>query len=687
MTNGVNVEFIVDKLLSFLGSSADDHFRSDLVNQITQCAERFAPSNTWYVQTIIKVFQLAGDKVKHTVAHTLTQLIAEGAEFEDDDEEVVDAKDDELRSEAVEHFLDLLNKPTLSATLAQTMAWVLGEYGYLSVSHSKEEIMGKLCKLAQDSTDSETKAMVITALSKLIAQSGTCPSKVLQTIQFYSQSRSLDLQQRCIEVLALLKHSDTMADVLPVDASCEDIEVDENLSFLNHFVNQALQRGARPYALPKDWQDDDDDQSGKKKSLKVTPYAMPSIPSAPTAAIVQATPTIGPASSGPTPLGPALTNPQAPQLNIATAQGNQLINTRSASQVWGKKPEPPPPAPVPSPQQPSQQMDSPSNSSSSAPSNPYNQTVHLIPSGNNIWNPDRAQQGSVNNSIAPPAPIAPEQPRVLTEKEKMAAALFGGVANKSTASSAASKRKSVVTASPVTSAPVQTPTPDLFTGMSSNTTTATTSSPTVPSSSGAVQQSKPNMPAMELLDIMSEDYSLPSPNVSMAPAAAGNGLLDLGFVAPAHVPTPSAAPVIQPAVNLISDVFGNMDLSGTPSLAPGPVDNGMRPLVINTQEYGRRWGSTPIDAKQSVSCAHLNRFDLETLRRAMPPYFHHVESIPNTLESIYAGTATAIGAVVLVHVKLQPNRRTCEVLVKSTSQEISAREVSSISMSISNFRG
>lgn len=37
MTNAVNVEFIVEKLLSYLSEgSSDDHFRSDLVAQITQ---------------------------------------------------------------------------------------------------------------------------------------------------------------------------------------------------------------------------------------------------------------------------------------------------------------------------------------------------------------------------------------------------------------------------------------------------------------------------------------------------------------------------------------------------------------------------------------------------------------------------------------------------------------------------
>ena len=43
-----------------------------------QCAERFAPSTSWYVRTVVRVFELAGDKVKPAVAQTLMQLIAEG---------------------------------------------------------------------------------------------------------------------------------------------------------------------------------------------------------------------------------------------------------------------------------------------------------------------------------------------------------------------------------------------------------------------------------------------------------------------------------------------------------------------------------------------------------------------------------------------------------------------------------
>lgn len=131
MTNSVNVEFIVEKLLAFLSVSTDDHFRSDLVGRICQCGERFAPSNLWYVSTMIRVFELAGDKVNNSVGQTLMQLIAEGGNDETEDFEGsilrqflenVDpsvGQEDELRIQAVENFIDLLQKPKLPPLLAE----------------------------------------------------------------------------------------------------------------------------------------------------------------------------------------------------------------------------------------------------------------------------------------------------------------------------------------------------------------------------------------------------------------------------------------------------------------------------------------------------------------------------------------------------------------------------------------
>lgn len=45
----------------------------------SQAAEKYAPSNTWYIRTMTTVFELGGDLVKPEVANNLMRLIAEGS--------------------------------------------------------------------------------------------------------------------------------------------------------------------------------------------------------------------------------------------------------------------------------------------------------------------------------------------------------------------------------------------------------------------------------------------------------------------------------------------------------------------------------------------------------------------------------------------------------------------------------
>lgn len=738
MTNAVNVEFIVDKLLSFLASSVDDHFRSDLVNQISQCAERFAPSNAWYVQTIIRVFELAGDKVKINVAQTLTQLIAEGADEDDDDEELANEKDDELRKEAVENFLALLDKANkLPAILTETLAWVLGEYGYLASSTTKEVIMDKLCHLIHISSEASTKATLVTALSKLIAQHGSCPGKVLQTISFFSQSRALDLQQRCVEVLALLRHPAIMVEVLPLDASCEDIDVDDQLSFLNDYVQKALNYGAKPYAVPLSFLEegtDEDGESDRKKQLKITPYAAPKMPAAAvSASLVSAvgangvipgvngnasavTPTAATpvaAVPTPTPLGPAINNHHSAPLSIATAQGNQLIGTRGVAQVWGRKPEPPAPVPVPVPA-PVVNPDPPASPAT-------NSGIPPLPHVAGSWGSPVA----TTNSPAPPAAAvpapAPAAPRVLTEKEKMAAALFGGVGGASSSGKQGSKRKSVAEPSvsvPTSPAPVPVAQPTVAPNSAeSNGNSArhatredlpvvdlmgsmdllgldghaaphapppvfaapTPAAPVpVPSSSSAAILPHINLDEFEL--------SLGSPSIAMPPVPALSPLAAPAPPSPAvvmpsnHSPAPSSA-------QLISDVFGGLDLTQPGAVANVSPDFNMAPLAINTGEFGKRWGTTRFDTKQSIPISHWSRMDLESLRRAIPPVYHHVESIPATQEAIFATTVTQIGAIVLLHCKVNVGRRSCDIILKSTAQDVTQKAAQQVASAVTAFHG
>ncbi len=73
--------------LSFLEGSIDTYWRNELVWRITQSAEAFAPSNSWYVGVMTQVFKAAGELVKPDVAANLLALIAEGCGDEDVEED------------------------------------------------------------------------------------------------------------------------------------------------------------------------------------------------------------------------------------------------------------------------------------------------------------------------------------------------------------------------------------------------------------------------------------------------------------------------------------------------------------------------------------------------------------------------------------------------------------------------
>lgn len=181
MTNPVNVEFITsDRLLHFLRGSTDPYMKKDLTGKICTIAERYAPNNAWYVRTITELFKIGGDMVDEAVATNLMSLIAEGTGNEDDDEEA----DMVLRKQAVELYVSILGNPPnrMPRVLVETLAWVLGEYGYLSTAMTLDMIIDSMCTLLQSGNTAKlgggaptTRRLVLSAIMKMVAQYGSCP--------------------------------------------------------------------------------------------------------------------------------------------------------------------------------------------------------------------------------------------------------------------------------------------------------------------------------------------------------------------------------------------------------------------------------------------------------------------------------------------------------------------------------
>ncbi|KAF3449258.1 hypothetical protein FNV43_RR09986 [Rhamnella rubrinervis] len=249
MTKSSNVEVIVDRMIDYMICINDNHYKTYIAGRCVELAEQFAPSNHWFIQTMNKVFEHAGDLVNVKVAHNLMRLIAEG--FGEDD----DTADTQLRSSAVESYLRIIGEPKLPSVFLQVICWVLGEYGIADGRHSSSYITGKLCDVAEAYSNDETvKAYAVTAIMKIYAFEISAGRKVdmlpecQSLVEELSASHSTDLQQRAYELQAVIGlDARAVESIMPSDASCEDIEVDKDLSFLDNFVAQSIERGAQPY--------------------------------------------------------------------------------------------------------------------------------------------------------------------------------------------------------------------------------------------------------------------------------------------------------------------------------------------------------------------------------------------------------------------------------------------------------
>lgn len=53
MTKSSNVEVIVDRMIEYMISINDSHYKTEIASRCVELAEQFAPSNQWFIQVLI----------------------------------------------------------------------------------------------------------------------------------------------------------------------------------------------------------------------------------------------------------------------------------------------------------------------------------------------------------------------------------------------------------------------------------------------------------------------------------------------------------------------------------------------------------------------------------------------------------------------------------------------------------
>ncbi|XP_016324404.1 AP-4 complex subunit epsilon-1 [Sinocyclocheilus anshuiensis] len=260
ITNAQNVTVIVEKMLDFLRICNDEHTIIHLVGKVAELAEKFAPDNSWFIQTMNDVFSIGGDLLQQDVPNNFLRLLAEGSESKEED--------DQLRLYAVDSYLTVLKGHTshLPQCFLQVMSWVLGEYAHLQESVDQREVIRLLTQLLdQRSVSSETRVWILSALTK-ISEGQT--DLILDLAESLSSSQDTVLRQQAQELRHLSQDSQLHEWALPRGAPWDGIEVDSSLSFLDGFVSEALAAGAAPYKPPHQRQE----ELCEDRALNLEPY-------------------------------------------------------------------------------------------------------------------------------------------------------------------------------------------------------------------------------------------------------------------------------------------------------------------------------------------------------------------------------------------------------------------------------
>ncbi|XP_023082931.1 AP-4 complex subunit epsilon-1 isoform X2 [Piliocolobus tephrosceles] len=265
ITNAQNVTVIVQKMLEYLHQSKEEYVIVNLVGKIAELAEKYAPDNAWFIQTMNAVFSVGGDVMHPDIPNNFLRLLAEG--FDDETE------DQQLRLYAVQSYLTLLDMENVfyPQRFLQVMSWVLGEYSYLLDKETPAEVIAKLYKLLMnDSVSSETKTWLIAAVTKLTPQAHSSDT-VERLIHEFTISLDTCMRQHAFELKHLHENVELMKSLLPVDRSCEDLAVDASLSFLDGFVAEGLSQGAAPY---KPHHQRQEEKLSQEKVLNFEPYGL-----------------------------------------------------------------------------------------------------------------------------------------------------------------------------------------------------------------------------------------------------------------------------------------------------------------------------------------------------------------------------------------------------------------------------
>lgn len=208
-----NVRVLIRELLIFL-ETADSEFKSIMTIQTCIAAEKFAPNKRWHIDTVLRVFKLAGNFASEQI---ISQFIALVSNTEN------------MHLYTVQKIYLLLRSDITQEALTLAGSWVIGEYGdelLKAGTFEEDEVKHEVNESAviqifesimySTYATQTVQEYVLDALVKLSTRISDPAQieRVRRLIESQTTALDVEIQQRAVEYSALFGHDEIRRGVL-----------------------------------------------------------------------------------------------------------------------------------------------------------------------------------------------------------------------------------------------------------------------------------------------------------------------------------------------------------------------------------------------------------------------------------------------------------------------------------------
>lgn len=237
MTGPGNLDVVFSEVLEYVTEDCiDEESRKYAASQLLLVSEKFAPSLSWFVDSMTTLLKKAGTLAPSSAQNALVRIIRK------------QESGTMLQHRITNTYFEMINRGKVSVSLAKVICWTLGEYG-VSAGISFQALCSSLVDVLETYSNSSELAIVcILALSKLNSSNAQdLPDEVISILRSLQSSKNLDIQQASYELLSIASQSTEMRRKIifkkPVDTS---------LSYLDDISISAAKAGSAPYISKED---------------------------------------------------------------------------------------------------------------------------------------------------------------------------------------------------------------------------------------------------------------------------------------------------------------------------------------------------------------------------------------------------------------------------------------------------